>query len=192
MDKGMWLRRGLHMTAPLYLLYYLVPDHPIEGVHKGYGVIVVLGAVALVETCRLLYGWDIPGMRVYEKNRPSALAWGSFGIGIGLLLFPYYFVAPTVICMGLLDPAAGWIKANRDEALRLSFLFMSGLAIYLICLALFNVHTLYLVLTFSLVGGIVIMALEGQNLGYLDDDLLMVVGPLMALGLLEQLIVNVL
>ena len=194
MSRDVIIRRALHMTAPLYLFYYLIPDEPIVGAYKWYGIIAVLGGVAVFETLRIISGKNLPGLRDYERGRVSALAWGAFGIGLGLLFFPYYLTIPAVFCMGFIDPLCGELRLRyrTENSIRRRCLVCLGIPLaitFLIWfLALLSLTPWALVKStlFSAVGAPIVIMVEGRNLGYLDDDFLMVIAPLLCLFVLEK------
>ncbi|HOL07674.1 MAG TPA: hypothetical protein PKX44_05305, partial [Methanomassiliicoccaceae archaeon] len=64
MDREAVLRRAIHLSAPLYLVYYFLPS-PLwsGGPPREVGLLAVLLIVLLVEALRLVIGFHVPGLR---------------------------------------------------------------------------------------------------------------------------------
>ena len=75
MTPGATARTMLHMSAPIFLIYYLVPEDTWIGVSRSIVLLLVLIVVLLVELSRILFGFRFFGLRKYEGDYISAYAW---------------------------------------------------------------------------------------------------------------------
>jgi len=180
-------RRIVHMSAIVYLAYYLIPEELFPGFYKWYGVIIIMSCVLIFEAIRLKTGKVFFGMRSHEKKRFSAYAWFAMGMGIALLFFKMQYVIPCVIGMAVIDPLIGEIK-RRKKALYppLPSLFY-GL-IMLVGLLLLSNLTLLLILLFTIIGTIFAIFAENWDIKFIDDDFLMLIIPILALSTLDYLL----
>ncbi|MCU0861402.1 MAG: hypothetical protein MUE65_03685 [Methanomassiliicoccales archaeon] len=174
MDYGHWLRRLIHMSAPLFLVYYLLPEE-IMGVDKRLGLVIVLVAVLAFEAMRLTFHWRILGLRDYEDRRLSAPAWAAIGLTITFLVFPVEIAAPAVIGMALTDPLIGELRRRR------SGLYPALPTVFYLGLVLVTFYLLmglsWQVLMASLVATALAISVERVRTKYVDDDFLMMVVP---------------
>lgn len=173
------IRRAVHLSAPLFTVFYLIPEIWPEApwqliVASGWGAVMVF------EAWRLHYQVDIPGMRPYEKERPSAAAWFVTGVAIVLLLFPFQYALPVLLGMGIVDPINGDLRRAGSKlypiAPSLVYLVLTSAI-----LIQFYGATL-VVLIASVVATVAAMGAESIRSKIVDDDFLMVVIPALALA----------
>lgn len=179
MDLGHWTRRLVHVCAPLFLVYYLIPDE-IDGIDKRIGLLAVLAAILAFEAVRLWRGWTFLGMREYEAGHVSAFAWASVGIAFAFLFFPLELAAPAVTGMAFTDPLIGELrcrKSNLYPLLPLVFYFVLVLAIFVALMG-----WSWQVVLASLVGTILAIGVERNRIKNVDDDFLMIVVPLLGMA----------
>ncbi len=180
MESGHWFRRFIHMLAPVFLVYYIVPDPIWEGgPSKELLLIVVLVVVLIFEAFRLTYKPRILGMRSYEYRRISAVCWAAIGMTIAFLFFPLDYVAPALIGMGWVDPLCGELR-RRDSGLYPSLPLLVYFLIAFLSMSYLMGGSAQ-VLVASIVATVVAIAIEKPRLRYLDDDFLMLVVPLLAI-----------
>jgi hypothetical protein len=186
MDRGHWFRRFIHILAPIFLLYYAVPN-PIwdGGPSKELVLVLFLMVVLTFEAYRLAYKPKIIGIRSYEYQRMSAAAWAAVGLTFTFLFFPLEFAAPAVIGMGWVDPLCGELRKMRSRLyptlpLVVYFIIAISTMTYLIG---FNAQ----VVAASAVATVLAIVIEKPRLKYLDDDFLMLVVPLIGIWLVFQL-----
>ena len=72
MEHGVILRKLVHISAPVFLLYYFLPS-PLwtGGPSKEVALLVVFAATMGFELARLLLGFRVLGMREYESETRS-------------------------------------------------------------------------------------------------------------------------
>jgi len=183
-DYGL-ARRVLHMCAPVFLIYYLVPDDCWIGVPKTIALLVILLVVVLSDFLRILFGFRFFGLRPYERTRISAYAWASLGFALAFLLSNPVLVVPVIFGMAWIDPLCGWL---RKKKVGYPLIPLNAYAIMMF-LALFALSdfTVPKIIVLALVGSMVAIGAEYPNLKHLDDDFTMVLFPLLALALVDFL-----
>ena len=164
----------------------MFPDILYEGFTTNNLVILTLIVVLVIEGFRLRSKTVLYGMRPYEKNQLSAVAWFSIGMVPALLFFPMRFVIPCVIGMTLIDPLI-WVVKARASHLHPFLPLVGHATILLLSLYWFAGVTLALpmVILLSAVGAPVAIVAEGWEFPQVDDDFLMVMVPLVVLTILE-------
>ncbi|MFQ6120846.1 MAG: hypothetical protein ACE5KE_13315 [Methanosarcinales archaeon] len=175
------------MTAPIYLVYYLLPNDLGIGFPKQYVILIVLSLVLLIEAIRIKTNRVFFGLREYERWQISAFAWAAIGIALSFLFFPKKFVVPTIIGMAFIDPMIGEIQIHKKEW----YPFVPALCyalILLVCLILWSTYSVRYILLFTVVGTIVAIASEYPKYKYIDDDFLMLMAPLVVLTFLDFLL----
>ncbi len=187
MEKAELFRRIFHMTAIVYLLYYLLPEELVPGFYKWYGVVIIVFITLIVEGMRIKRGALFFGLRKYEKRRMSAFAWFAIGMGIALLWFKMVFVVPVVIGMAIIDPLIGEIKRKKEELYPFLPSLIYGLIVFL-CLLLISERHIHLKILFTVVATISAISAEHYKSKYIDDDFLMIVIPLFALTCFDYLL----
>jgi hypothetical protein len=187
MTPGAIARTILHMSAPIFLVYYLVPEDTWIGVSKSIVLLVVLIVVLLVELSRILFGFRFFGLREYEGDYISAYAWASFAFALAFLLFDFRLVVPVIFGMAWIDPMCGWLRRENRKMYPwiplLAYAIMTAIILFLVS----DFPVVKLVI-FSLVGSAVATASEYPNLKHINDDFTMVMFPLIALTLAGALV----
>lgn len=179
MDLGHWARRLVHMMAPLFLVYYLIPEE-IYGVDKRVGLLIVLAVILVFEAIRLWRGWTFLGLRDYEAGRISAFAWASIGLTFTFLFFPLELAAPAVTGMAFTDPLIGELRRRKSALYPLLpsvFYFVLVLTIFIALMG-----WSWQLLLASVVGTILAIGVERIRTKYVDDDFLMMVVPLLGMA----------
>ena len=184
MDLGHWTRRLVHMAAPVFLVYYLVPDE-VYGVDKRLGLMVLLAIVLAFEALRLWRHWTFMGMRDYESGRMSAFAWASIGLTFTFLFFPLELAAPAVVGMAFTDPLIGELRHRKSALYPLLPLVFYFILVLTIFIALMGWS--WQVVLASLVGTMLAIGVERIRTKYVDDDFLMMVVPLIGMAVVLYL-----
>lgn len=179
MDTGYALRRLVHMCAPLFLVYYALPD-AIEGADKRWLLVAVLVVVLVFEALRLALGWRLVGMRDYEGGRLSAFAWAAIGLTFTFLLFPLELAAPAVLGMALTDPLIGELRRRKSPLYPL----LPSVVYFVLVMTTFELLMggLWQVVAASAAGTVLAIGVERTRTKYVDDDFLMMVVPLLGMS----------
>ncbi len=181
MDRGHVLRRVVHVCAPVFLLYYAFPEE-VMGLPRDMLVIIALIATLIFELFRLIADRPIVGMRSYERQQVSAAAWAAVGISATLLLAPLEVAAPVLFGMGLVDPLIGELRrrGSRLYPLLPAAMYMT----IILALLWIGIGMSPMVVAVSTIATVVAIGIERISSPYVDDDFLMIVGPLTVLLLL--------
>lgn len=181
MDHGFVARKAVHLSAPLFLVYYMLPS-PLwqDGPTREAGLLVAFSLTMAFELSRLVMGFRVPGMRDYEAQQISAGAWAAIALTLALLFFPLELTAPIIIGMAFVDPLIGLVRRTRWFPW---LPYALHLAIMLGVLSLFFPLTLWIIMVSMAISAIAIAA-ESIRTSYVDDDFLMIVLPLIGLSLL--------
>lgn len=181
MESGAVLRRIVHLSTPVFLMYYFLPS-PLwaGGPQKEAGLLIALAVTLLFELLRLMLNIRVPGMRPYEAEQISAAAWAGIALTFSFLFFPIALTAPVIFGMALVDPAIGIVRRTRWYPW---LPYAMHLTVMLAVLALLVQLDLRWVMAAALTSAVAIGA-EGIKTSYVDDDILMIVVPLLALYLL--------
>ncbi len=197
MDRRTFVRRGFHLTSPVWLIWYWMPPNAWVGVQKEFVLLFFLCGALLIEAARLIFRFPIPGLRDYETDRLSAYAWGSIGLATGLFFFPGELVIPTFWGMAWIDPLCAYAKKKgRYPHLPLAAYF--GLAVliltFVVPLAPYQTTPLVgpsasarIALYALVAAGLAILA-EYPNWRWVDDDFLMHIIPLLGLAALSRIV----
>lgn len=181
MDRAHLFRRAFHLCAPLFLVYYLVPqDMWGLGISRETFLLIVFSILMIFESIRLATGRIFFGLRDYEKKQLSAYAWASIGITIAFLFFPPVFVICAVVGVGWTDPLIGelrrkWKKGYPAIPLAVYFLIIVG------CLQMFSEILLFAQLFIASLAAVVAITVECPKIKQVDDDFLMLVVPLVVM-----------
>jgi hypothetical protein len=175
-------RRLVHICAPLFCIYYFLPEEVLPGVSRSEGVLFVMLFALGFEALRLIFRIKVPGMRSYEFDRPSAAAYTAVGFTIALLFFPLELVLPVLIGMGWVDPLIGELRRNGSK-MNPTLPIVVYFFIMFLGLGYFYGLTFPVMLSATLVTPIAVF-LEAQRFHYLDDDLVLIIVPLLLLGMI--------
>lgn len=186
MKKAELIRRIFHMTAVVYLVYYLLPEELFPGFYKWYGVLIILFATLAVETLRLKTGRLFFGLREYEEKRVSAFAWFAIGMSIALLWFEMVYVVPVIIGMAFIDPLIGEIKRKNERLYPVLPFIIYGIIMFS-CLLIISEIKIGLLILLTFVAAFFAILAEHWDIKYIDDDFLMIIIPLLALTGLDYL-----
>ncbi len=176
------VRRLVHLTAPLFCIFYLLPDQVLPEVSKVEGLLFVMFFVLGFEAFRLIFRIKVPGMRSYEFDRPSAAAYTAVGLTVALLYFPIELTLPVLMGMGWVDPLVGELRRNGSK-MNPTLPIVVYFIIMLFGLGYFYGLTFPVLLSTTLITPIAIF-LEARRFRYLDDDIVLILVPLLLLGLM--------
>lgn len=186
MDKKEIFRKILHSMAWIYLVFYLLPTH-IFGLHRKILFLIFVLIILSFEALRIYFGFEVYGMRHYEKRQIAAYAWATMAAVIGLLFFPIHLTVLCLVGMGIVDPLIGELEKNKPSSCPyLPLLIWAVLGI--IILTILANFSLVFVILLSVVGSVVAVGVEKPTL-IIDDDFLMVVVPLIILRMIEFIII---
>ncbi|MFO8109209.1 MAG: hypothetical protein R6U17_01605 [Thermoplasmata archaeon] len=172
--------------AWIYLIYYLVPGN-IGGYSKRVLFLVVVLVILSFELLRIWQGWQVFGLRDYERTKMAAYAWATLGAAIALLLFPKHLVILVLVGMGAIDPLCGEIRHHFPRLYPLIPLAAYFLLSAFILSSLTD-HVLSAIVILSLTGSAAAITAEYPNI-LLDDDFLMILVPLVVLWTVEYLLI---
>jgi len=181
MDTGQALRRIVHISTPVFLIYYFLPD-PLwtGGPTRVLGLLILLAIVLVAEALRLAYRPKIIGMRDYEQTHMSAGAWAAIGMTFAFLFFPFGCSAPALMGMGWVDPVIGDLRRKCSPQYPSVPLLLYFL-IALVSMAVIIGPTVKVVVAGLVAAPLAIWA-ERLKTSYVDDDFLMIVIPLIAIA----------
>lgn len=181
MDIGFVARKAVHISAPLFLVYYLLPT-PLwpGGISRESGLLLALALAMAFELSRLVLGLRVLGMREYEADQMSAGAWAAIALTFAFIFFPLEMAAPVIIGMALVDPV---ISVVRKTTWYPWLPYLMHAAIMITVLSLLLQLDLRIVLV-SMATSAVAIAAEGIKTRYVDDDFLMIALPLIGMAVL--------
>ena len=182
MDWGHVLRRLVHMSSPIFLIFYWLPE-PLwaGGPGRQVGLVFALFVTLVFESIRMTKQLKIIGMRPYESNRMSAAAWAGIALVIAFLFFPFEVAAPAIFGMAWIDPLCGELRKRN-----------SRLYPNLPKIAYFVLVMVIMIATVGLYIGVVLAAalaaqvaisVEKTKTRFLDDDFTMLVIPLIVIAI---------
>jgi hypothetical protein len=184
MDRSNIARRIVHVSAPLFLVYYFLPSPLWEGGPTRQVALLIALAISLgFELLRLVIGFNVPGMRSYERDQISAGAWAAIALTFAFLFFPFELAAPVIVGMAIVDPVIGKVRRTKWYP---GFPYLLHLAIMLTVLGALVPLDLRTVVAAVITSALALLA-EGFKTSYVDDDFLMIVVPLIGLALLMNL-----
>ncbi len=156
-----------HISSPVILAYYLLPDDLYIGFPKVWGLILGWLALLVIEILRLAYDLEILGLRDYEKWQLSAYFWGGTAFFLGVLFFPPYFVVVGVLGMAWVDPLCGYTRKSGGYPYIPTVLY-AIMALVTLWLT-FGDPLEHILLLAALATGLAI-AVEYPSLTWIDDD----------------------
>ena len=183
--RGHIFRRVIHVgMSVLPYVYFHFGDDIAAGLAatKSQVIAAVVSLALLADIIRLRFGVALFGQRSYERGQLSALAWGTFSIGLVFLLVPTKAYAwPLILTLSLGDPFLGELR-RAGVASRSVFYWgcLLTTAIWVACSYVFSAP-----LWLGLLLGPISVAAEWPRLKYVDDNATMVLIPLGLIVLLE-------
>ena len=182
MDWGHILRRLVHMSSPIFLIYYWLPD-PLwaGGPGRQVGLVLALFVTLVFESFRMTKQLNIIGMRPYESNRMSAAAWAGIALVFAFLFFPFKIAAPGVFGMAWIDPLCGELRKRSSR-------FYPNLprVAYFVLVTMIITATIGLsigALVAAALSALVAISVEKSETRFLDDDFTMLVIPLIVIAI---------
>lgn len=186
MEKAEWFRISMHMTAAIYLIYYLLPEQLVPGFYKWFGVILIASVALMIEGLRLITGKLLFGMKLYEKRCISAFAWFTIGMSIALIWFEMRYVVPVIIGFAFIDPLIGEIKQRKERLYPILPSMLYGSIMFSGLLLLSGMGIVILML-FMLIATFSAILAECWDIKFMDDNFLMIVVPLLSLSVLDYI-----
>jgi dolichol kinase len=142
------VRRLLHLSLGLILVYYLFPKL-IFGVPKEWYVVILFMVLPItLEIIRILTKGTFYGMRKHEKGHVASYVWFTSGAVILIVLFPQSIAAPCILAAAIGDPVLG---ATRDLRRRHTFSIT-----YMVIFLIFYLFHYHLVIGFVAAGIVLI------------------------------------
>lgn len=174
------------MLAPVWLVYYLLPDE-ILTFDREHVLLAAFGLAMMLEAARLWTRTIFPGFREYEKHQISAFGWAAIGITAAFIFFPMAFVIPAVTGIGWIDPLIGEMRRRGTRG----YPWLPFAAYFLIVVGSLQIWSdiepvVQPILALSAASAAIIA--EKPSLKHLDDDFLMLVIPLAVMHGLNELI----
>lgn len=189
---GPFLRRVLHMTSPVFLIYYAFPRDTWIGLPRELVVLGVLLFFLLGEVVRIWRRWNIPGLRTYEADRISAFTWGGMALALALLVFPMPLVIPAVVGVAWVDPLCARTRGRRwyPWLPLLAYGCIAGVTLAAEAMLGWLILVPWKIALLTTVAATTAVAAEAPRLVYVDDDFRMLIVPLVALELALLLLQN--
>jgi hypothetical protein len=175
-------RRLVHICAPLFCVYYYLPDPLLPGLARSEGLLFIMLFALGFEALRLTFRIKVPGMRSYEFDRPSAASFTAVGLTFTFLYFPIELVLPVLMGMGWVDPLIGELR-RKGSKMNPTMPVIAYFSIMLLGLGYFYGLTFPVLISAALIAPIAVF-LEAIRFKFLDDDLVLIVVPLLWLGLI--------
>lgn len=187
---GYILRRLIHLATVIIPIVYYFPQFTSRTTQIINTTLTLFTLLVLIlEIVRLNHAWIVVGQREYEKTHLSGFAWSCLGITLILLLAPKtgnYGAAyglPLIWCFAIIDPLLG---EARYHHLHVLFVALIG----------WVVSTFVWLLSFWWLGTpgplalfipIITVAAEMIKFNYLDDNIMVLVVPLLSALLYHSL-----
>lgn len=182
MERSLLFRRIFHMTAPIYLVYYLLPD-VISGISKQLVLMIVFFSIIAFEAVRISRGMVFFGLKEYERKHISAFAWSALGMTLALLLFPMHLAVVGFLGLAFIDPLIGEIFRTKNHWLHPNVPLFAYFAIAFAYLSLVAWYPPHVAATIAAVGSVVAIVSEYPQLRWVNDDFLIMMVPLIAMYL---------
>ncbi len=178
-------RRIVHSMSWIFLAYYFLPTK-IYGYERSILFLIIVLIILFFEVIRVWQGWQVFGLRKYERTKVAAYAWATMGAAIVILLFPMHLAVIGLIGMGIVDPLCGEVRFHTPSF----YPYLPLVAYWVVAAFLFSVLTDYsfLIIVFlSILGAISAILAEYPKMVF-DDDFLMVVVPVAVLRAAELIL----
>ena len=193
MDHGHIARRLFHLSAPIVLIYYFIPDDFLI-IGREKLLIVVFSLIMFSEISRLIRKKVYFGMREYEANQISAYGWATIGVFISIMFFPQLFVIPAITGIGWTDPLIGEMNKRKMKGYPMIplivYFLITFFSFFLFAEPLGYEMEISLMAILAVVGAVVAIAVEKPRIKQIDDDFLMMVVPLFVVYSLYCIITN--
>jgi len=188
-DGSTLIRKGFHLTSPVWLIWYWMPPDAWVGVRKEAALVSILCIALLIEAARLITGRRFLGLREDESDRISSYAWGSMGLAVGLFFFPGEIVIVTFWGMAWIDPICAYARKRGGYPwvpLVAYVVLALGVSFLVVPAALYQTAPLgpSRIAAFAILGAVLALGAEKPNWKHVDDDFLMHVVPMVVLAAL--------
>lgn len=192
-DTSTLVRKGFHLSSPVWLIWYWMPPDAWVGIRKEAVLVSLLCVALVVEAGRLISGRRLPGFRGDEADRISSYAWGSLGLALGLLFFPGEIVIVTFWGMAWIDPLCAYTRRTGGYPwvpFVAYILLAMGLSFIVVPTALYQTEPLDggRIVLVAVLAAVLALWAERPNLRHIDDDFLMNVIPMVILTVLALVI----
>jgi hypothetical protein len=176
--SGHILRRIVHLFMLVLPFLYYAYANTVASVIKLSSkqlLLLVLGITLILEIIRLCFGFILFGQRSIERKKLSSMASGICGICLVLLLAPRFLAIPIIASCAIVDPLLGELRQTRLPSVWTWIIGMAGVALIwgLASRWYSTPHWLLLVMAPWTV------LLERPNFRWIDDNLMMLLGPLL-------------
>ncbi len=182
--RGHVFRRLVHISAPVFLTYYLVPDELVPGLWKGWGALFIMTVGLAIDLLRLRSGKMLPGQRQYERERMSAHSWAALGLAPIVLFSDFGLALPVICAFAWVDPLMGELRARGSSRDSLAGFIAAG-SIYFVGLGMaltlgpgmtmssspISTWLWLLFIPLSLMAGALFVLAEKKSPVWLNDDL---------------------
>ncbi|OGT49011.1 MAG: hypothetical protein A3F17_06785 [Gammaproteobacteria bacterium RIFCSPHIGHO2_12_FULL_41_15] len=187
---GHIFRRVIHLCIALIPILYFSLATPFTHFFQfspHYLLIVIIVGSILFEIWRLNRGIVLPGHRHHEKYYPASFFWGSVSLCLVLLLVPggtlhgEAFALPIIWSSAFADPIIGELRSQHYPSY---FTLLIGMLVVLLVwwFAAFWYGIAY---WWGLLMAPVTVAVEWPKISYIDDNMTMLIVPLLLVVLLH-------
>ncbi len=176
MDREVWFRRAIHLSFPVFLLYYVAPTKEWFGVDREVVLIAVFVGFLIFEIVRRSRGFRLYGMRDYEVRGIPAYIWAGAGLTFSFLFFHPIAVVPAVIGTAVVDPLCGFLR-ERSSPLYPGLPWSVWALVTLDAVSQLTTWGYLDTLLVSFAAASIAIAVEWPLLKNVDDDFLMLIFP---------------
>jgi hypothetical protein len=171
-------RRILHVAGAVSLLYFVLPSNFFIVLTTEEVLLLVLGAVLALDGLRLAGQIEFPTIRPFEQDRPASFAYFAIALVAALLLFPEVIATAVILVCAIVDPVLGELRASRRWA---AYGPAAGVTVgFLLVGVVLHWGTTLAVpdqLVLAALAAAVAVAVERPKFPWVDDDLVMTLGP---------------
>ncbi len=183
--SGHIARRAFHISMAIIPWLWFEHGETIAGafnISMAQFASAVIISFAIAEAVRLKLGITVFGQRDYESKQVSALAWGTFAIGIAFLTIPDSpeLVYPLVLSLSFGDPFLGELRRREFNSQQV---FLGG-TIFIALIWGVGWHLLGTPLFMVPLMAPICVAAEWPRLRWIDDNATMLLIPLAVVLLL--------
>lgn len=119
------LRRMIHLSSGLVVIYYLFPDS-LMGLPREIWLITLLGVVPFtIEMIRINRSVRIPGQRPHEVKSVGSYAWSLWASMLIMLIMPQSVAVPVIIVYSFADPVLSELRVwKKWSTFTFGFIFI--------------------------------------------------------------------
>lgn len=181
-------RRIVHACGAAVLLYYVLPTDFFLVAPKEYVLLAALAVALVLEGLRHAVRLDLPTIRPVERERVASFVYYAVALVGAILLAPLPIAAAVILGTALVDPLAGGLRESGRYARFypvLPYFVYAALAFVGLCLV--GSWPPGVSVALALFAALVALAAEYPKMTWLDDDLVMMAAPALALYLVGVL-----